>query len=97
MEDITYHLRCLPVDCDGTCYTCQAANEIIFLRNCLAATKTALDIIQRTPNALTLTAQSEKWKIIAEQLAEALESNKPLTLASRIALASFREIKGEEE
>lgn len=31
-EDIAQRLRCLPVDCDGTCHTCAAADEIERLR-----------------------------------------------------------------
>lgn len=30
--DIVEQLRCLPVDCDGTCTTVVAANEIVRLR-----------------------------------------------------------------
>jgi hypothetical protein len=31
-DDIVERLRCNPCDCDGTCYTCQAADEIERLR-----------------------------------------------------------------
>ena len=31
-EDIAERLRCLPVDCDGTCHACAAADEIERLR-----------------------------------------------------------------
>jgi hypothetical protein len=31
-DDIVTRLRCNPCDCDGTCYTCQAAAEIERLR-----------------------------------------------------------------
>lgn len=31
-DDIVTRLRCNPCDCDGTCYTCQAADEIERLR-----------------------------------------------------------------
>ncbi len=31
-DDIVIRLRCNPCDCDGTCYTCQAADEIKRLR-----------------------------------------------------------------
>lgn len=35
-DDIVDRLRCLPVDCDGTCYTCLAADEIVRLRTRVA-------------------------------------------------------------
>lgn len=50
-DDLVTRLRCNPCDCDGTCLTCQAADEIEWLR--IAGDKLAqgvLDEHQPFPN-----------------------------------------------
>ncbi len=42
-DDIVTRLRCNPCDCDGTCYTCQAADEIERLRAELDAERSMAD------------------------------------------------------
>jgi len=50
-EDIAERLRCLPVDCDGTCHACAAADEIERLRR------------WKTDATYVLDAWQEAWEL----------------------------------
>jgi len=73
-DDIVTRLRCNPCDCDGTCYTCQAADEIERLR----MERDDLQVLLKGRTAEfqaeieRLRAERDAERALADQLAEAL-------------------------